>query len=135
MIILICYGVIIRFKGGDVMEKSPSRRYRKPIKYLYFKILFPIILFVLIVLSSAFLTFYLYPDYILYIRNTKELSDYHKTENQALLLEKQKRIHYLNNEIDKIDERLCLLENLEYDKQLELRNILVNERNKLWDIK
>ena len=117
------------------MEKSPSKRNRKPIKYLYFKILFPVILFVLIVLSSVFMTFYLYPDYIFYIKNTKELSDYHKTEKQALLLEKEKRIHYLNDEIDKIDDNLCLPENIEYDKQLELRNILVKERNELWDIK
>ena len=135
MIVLLCNGVVIRFNRGVIVEKSPSIRNRKPIKYLYYKILFPIILVVLIVLSSVFLTFYLYPDYIFYIRNTKELSDYHKTENQALLLEKQKRIHYLNDEIDKIDGNLSLPENMEYDKQLELRNILVNERNELWNIK
>ena len=126
---------MIRFYGGAIMEKSPTKRNRKPIKYLYFKILFPLILFVLIVLLSVFLTFSLYPDYISYMKNSKELTEYHKIENQALLLEKEKRIHYLNEEIDKIDERLCLQENMDHDKQLELRNILVKERNELWDIK
>lgn len=117
------------------MKESTVKKNRKPIRNLYFKIIFPIILFVIIVLSSVFLTFYLYPDYIFYISNTKELSDYHKIEKQSLLLEKEKRIHYLNEEINKIDESLFLTEKINHEKQIELRNILVKERNELWNIK
>ena len=112
-------------------NKEIKKQKKQTIKNLYLKIFIPIFLAIIVFLISNILYAILFPNYIYYIRNQTKISEMHEN----LLDERLKRIELLNNKIDNIDNDYLENDSINYDKYIELRKLLVNERDLLWTIK
>ncbi len=117
--------------SGTEQKKEFKKNKRISIKNLYIKIFIPVFLIILTFLISSILYAFLFPSHIYFIKNQSEISKMH----EELLNEKVRRIELLNNKIDSIDNDYLENETINYDKYIQLRNALENERNSLWKIK
>lgn len=113
-------------------SKPTNKKSRKPIKYFYIKVFIPISLGFIFILVSFISYAYLYPKHIYYMQHYDKLTSLNNKEYQILTSEKLNRIQILNAKIDNIDDLLVQDELKNKDQLLELRAILINERNEIW---
>ena len=112
-------------------ETEQKKKKKLSIKNLYIKIFIPAFLGIIVLLISSILYAFLFPNHIYFIKNQSELSKMH----EVILDEKLKRIESINNKINNIDNDYLTNTNINHDKYIELRTLLVNERDLLWNIK
>ena len=112
-------------------KKTSKNKVKFTIKTFYLSILLPVIIIGTLLFTSGIIYAYFYPNYIYFIKNQDKLEKI----DQELSETRIKRINSLNNEIDKLDKTYFETENMNYDKYIQLRITLENERNSLWEIK
>ena len=112
-------------------KKTSKNKVKLTIKTFYLCIFLPIILIVTLLFTSGIIYAYFFPNYIYFIKNQDKLEKIDKELSET----KIKRIEKLNDKIDKLDKNYFENENIDYDKYMQFRNTLENERNSLWVIK